>query len=189
MTAAILYDWLALCSTCLTNVGPGHWYSISTVSKLFKDCYERVETDVVLTDGYRSGLHADVITCVPQMTLYSSIFSSSSRVSLTHASGYGYFDDMFLDYFAGVHADQSTLQAAHELGLIRYSSDVLAGAARAGNLVKVMWLHEEQHCELGDHDQLFDESAVLGGSIAVLDWLKQQGVTPTGLCSIYSSKV
>eukprot|EP00953_Heterococcus_sp_UTEX-ZZ885_P036531 18804-Heterococcus_DN1.PRE.1 len=70
----------------LDHVGPGHWYFISTVSKLFKDCYERVETDVLLTDGYRSGLHADVITCVPQMTLYSSIFSSSSRVSLTHAS-------------------------------------------------------------------------------------------------------
>jgi hypothetical protein len=34
----------------LDYVGPGHWYFVSTVSKLWKDLYERVESQRMVKD-------------------------------------------------------------------------------------------------------------------------------------------
>jgi hypothetical protein len=168
----------------LAHVGPGHWYFISTVSKLWKDLYERVASQRTASDGYMED--GCFFMCVPKMTLCSSLFASPSRVRLQVAHDSGFHssrEQHLLDQFlAGVHADQETLVTAHELGLIQYSHHVLTGAARSGDLSKVMWLYTEQHCKRG-RDLDLSMHAAMGGSIAVLDWLKQQGVTLTGYAS------
>jgi hypothetical protein len=46
-------------------------------------------------------------------------------------------------------------------------------------LNKVIWLYTEQHCKLGDHQRVLEEAA-MGGSIAVLAWLKQLGLDING---------
>jgi hypothetical protein len=117
------------------------------------------------------------LTCVPQMTLYSSIFASPSRVGLAHRSGFSFLTATNCAFLAGWHADKVTLITAHELGL-QYTHEVVYGAARAGDLDKLKWLYTEQPCELSNHQHLCDHAAI-GGSIAVLAWLKQQGVTLT----------
>jgi hypothetical protein len=167
----------------LDYVGSGHWYFISPVSKLWKDLYEKVASEEALANGYL-GYGKGSFTCVFKMTLYSSVFASPSRVRLAYDSGFYYHEEQDYDvqYQAGVHADQETLVTAHELGLIQCDSHVLNGAARSGNLTKLMWLYTEQHCER-DRDEDLSMYAAMGGSIAVLDWLKQQGVTLTGLAS------
>jgi hypothetical protein len=154
----------------LDYVGPGHWLFISTVSKLYRDLYKKVKSQHVVSRG-RKGV-AD-----SNMTLFSSVCASPSRLRLAHSRGYGCLVNKSLrEYYIGWVADKPTLMTAHELGLVKYSSDVLTGAVRAGDLTKAIWLHTEQHCEL-DHDNVCSEAA-MGVSIAVLDWLKQSGVAP-----------
>eukprot|EP00953_Heterococcus_sp_UTEX-ZZ885_P028686 15292-Heterococcus_DN1.PRE.4 len=126
--AGILQHVLAL-------VGPGHWYFISTVSKLWKDLYEKVASQRTASDCYMED--ECFFTCVPKMTLCSSVFASPSRVRLVHDSGVHFLgeEDSVAQYLAGVHADQKTLVTAHELGLIQYSHHVLTGAAKQSDVV------------------------------------------------------
>jgi hypothetical protein len=159
----------------LGYIGPGHWYFISAVSKLWKDLYRTVDDDPTAADryygiGYGSSYE---FTCVPQMTLYSSLWASPSRMVLAHSTGLGFLAGSSNEYSAGWHADHTTLVAAQALGL-QFSPHVLAGAVRAGDVAKAKWLHTEQHCELGEHETLCC-AAVKSGSIAMLDWLKQLG--------------
>jgi hypothetical protein len=64
---------------------------------------------------------------------------------------------------------------------LKYTSNILTGAVRSGDLSKVVWLHRacdtEQRCELGDHAELC-YAAAKSGSIALLDWQQQSGVAP-----------
>jgi hypothetical protein len=162
----------------LAFVGPGHWYFISAVSKLWKDLYEKVKSERTAIVIYYDVLFGGWFNCTPQMTLFSSVCASSSRVRLAHAANSGCLKDPRHEYFAGRYADQATLVTAHELGL-QFSPHVLTGALRAGDHTKAMWLYTEQHCGLGNHYRVCAEAA-MGGSIEVLAWLKQQGVDPTG---------
>jgi hypothetical protein len=144
------------------------------VNKLWKDLYERVEHRRVLS---QFTTRYDPFTCVPQMTLFSSVFASASRLRLAHSSGYGCLQHRLdREYRAGWIADKATMMMAHELGLMKYTSDTLTGAVRAGDLAKAMWLHTEQLCEL-NCPRACDEAA-MAGSIEVLKWLKQLGVDP-----------
>jgi hypothetical protein len=45
----------------LDYVGPGHWYFVATVSKLWKDLYEKVASQRAAADGSR----AMACTCSP----------------------------------------------------------------------------------------------------------------------------
>jgi hypothetical protein len=83
------------------------------------------------------------------------------------------------EYLLGRYANKATLQTAHELTLIRYSSDIMTGAVRSGDLNKVIWLYTEQHCKFGNHDNVCAEAG-MGGSVAVLAWLKQLGLDING---------
>jgi hypothetical protein len=155
----------------LDYVGPGHWYFVSTVSKLFKSVYESVRAKKV-ENVSRLGfgwLDWDWCFCEPQMTLFSSIWSSPSRVELAHSTGVGFLAGACSEHLAGCHADQSTLVVAHELAL-QYGPDILIGAARSGDLAKAKWLYTEQHCELDDYKKrLVCCAAVKSGSIPMLD--------------------
>jgi hypothetical protein len=142
------------------NVGPGHWYFISTVSSLWKDVYERVTSkcsketpgislkmtflDAMLANSKRSKRDPGI-----KMTLLSAIFASTSRLKLVHSSClYCLMNIGRLEYLVGWYADKATLMAALALTLVRINSDILTGAVRSGDLSKVIWLYTEQHCKL-----------------------------------------
>jgi hypothetical protein len=67
----------------LGYVGPGHWFFLSTVSSLWQRLYSRVACSRKQKYRYDPAFpSAEEFTCVPQLTLYSSIFASPSRVAL-----------------------------------------------------------------------------------------------------------
>jgi hypothetical protein len=146
-------------------VGTG---TLSTASR-WKDVHERVQSQT-------TAVHRHYVVLGTKMTLFSSIFASPSRLKLVHSSClYCLMNIRRLEYLVGRYANKPTLETAHELTLIRYSTDILTGAVRSGDTSKVIWLYAEQHCKLGDHQRVLEEAAV-GGDIAVLGWLKQSGL-------------
>jgi hypothetical protein len=160
----------------LDHVGPGHWYFVSSVSSLWRDVYERVKSQT-------TAFHRHNVASGVRVTLFSSAFASPSRLKLVHSSCHYFLfmDKEKLEYLVGRYANKATLQTAHELTSMKYSSDTLTGAVRSGDLGKVIWLHTEQHCKLGDHIKLFEEAA-MGGSTAVLGWLKHHGLDINADC-------
>jgi hypothetical protein len=107
----------------LNYVGPGHWCFVAEVS-LWRDIYTRVAN----RDVYSRTKPWFEITCLPQMTAFSSVFTSPSRARLAHALGLRY-DTAEHQYVAAMHADIATLEAAHELGM-QYTKPAMDGAAR-----------------------------------------------------------
>jgi hypothetical protein len=96
----------------LSFVGPGHWHFLSTVSTWVREDYRNV--DSMQVPAYCTS--TQTVICFAQMTLYSSIFTSASRVKLAHESGLD-CKAVKYEYAAGRHADTTTLAAAHELGM------------------------------------------------------------------------
>jgi hypothetical protein len=62
----------------LSYVGPGHFLFVAAVSKWWKEIYATLKSQQV--PYYASYRASPTITCGPQMTLYSSVFESHSRV-------------------------------------------------------------------------------------------------------------
>eukprot|EP00953_Heterococcus_sp_UTEX-ZZ885_P032498 16973-Heterococcus_DN1.PRE.2 len=59
----------------LSYVGRGHHLFVVPVSSVWRDAYAAVKSQqLTICDDYSE----DVITCVPQMTLYSSVFTFPS---------------------------------------------------------------------------------------------------------------
>jgi hypothetical protein len=76
-----------------------------------------------------------------------------------------------LERCAGKHANISTLEAAHELGL-PFSSNLLEGAASSRSLSKLQWLHTEQQCPL---PRGITCAAARAGDVEMLRWLLERG--------------
>jgi hypothetical protein len=120
----------------LDYVGPGHWCFVAEVSSLWRDTYKRVASrEMQVIDSGRK------VGSVPQMTLYSSIFGSASRVR--HATAHG-LSSTTMEYqrAAGRYADVATLQAAHAAGM-RYSYAAMDGAARCNAFAVVQFLRTQ----------------------------------------------
>jgi hypothetical protein len=71
----------------LSYVGAGHWNFLATVCRPWRDAYALVASREIERLPFEDDEDGDEIECIPQMTLYSSIFASSSRVELAHALG------------------------------------------------------------------------------------------------------
>jgi hypothetical protein len=69
----------------LSYVGPGHHLFVAPVSKWWKDMYSTVESQQLT--GYDKYGNKFVVLCDPQMTLYSSVLASPTRLKLAHESG------------------------------------------------------------------------------------------------------
>jgi hypothetical protein len=109
----------------LDYVGPGHWNFISTVSRLWKDLHQSVRSErVEKVRCYDYCYGSYKFTCVPQMTLYSSIFASPSRVRLARRNGLDFLAATNCAFLAGWHADKATLISVRELGL-QYTREVV----------------------------------------------------------------
>jgi hypothetical protein len=111
-------------------------------------------------------------TLTPETTLYSAACGSAATARLSYESdGYINFRFKGLQRIAGRVADISTLQAAQELEL-PLCDEVLRGAAEAGSVLKLQWLHLDQCCQLPSN---ICSSAAKSGSIEVLMWWKDHG--------------
>eukprot|EP00953_Heterococcus_sp_UTEX-ZZ885_P001122 1117-Heterococcus_DN1.PRE.4 len=135
----------------LDHVGPGHWYFVSSVSNLWRDVYGRVKSQT-------TALHRHNVASGIRVTLFSSAFASPSRLKLVHSSClyFLFMDKGELEYLVGRYVNKATLQTAHELTSMKYSSDTLTGAVRS--------------------------EAAMGGSTAVLAWLKHHGLDINADC-------
>jgi hypothetical protein len=89
-------------------------------------------------------------TCVPQMTLYSSVFAAPSRLVLAHDNGVDCSSRSSL-FAAGKHTDVETLVAARELGMQLTTSKVAAWAAAHCNQLPVIQFTACTRLSLGFH--------------------------------------
>jgi hypothetical protein len=161
----------------LNNLGPGQFLFIATVSKPWRAVYKRV-ADVTMVGVRKLADGVDAKYAVTaEMTLFSSVFASCSRVALAHQCGLELDDDQNwkLQRVAGRSADVKTLQMVHDQGL-KWSIELLYGAAESALLHKLQWLHKEQKCELPADTCHY---AARGNSIKLLSWLQEVEVEPS----------
>jgi hypothetical protein len=106
------------------------------------------------------------------MTLSSAVFSSASCLQLAVAAGFELNGARkgVVHELAGRYNDLQTLHTARQLGM-KLTEHVARGAAQAGSLHKLIYL-------LGE-GAAFNTStcgaAAIGGQIATLHWLREQG--------------
>eukprot|EP00953_Heterococcus_sp_UTEX-ZZ885_P028802 15353-Heterococcus_DN1.PRE.2 len=111
------------------------------------------------------------VACTAQMTLYSSVFASTSRVKLAHENGVGIAPRWTsLHPAAGKYATVATLELARELGMT-YSLYTMIGAAESNQLPVVQFLHE-QGCAWSDEAST---AAAGRGDIEMLHWMLEHG--------------
>jgi hypothetical protein len=157
----------------LAYAGAGQYLFIGSVSRAFRESYDATpDIKVESVDG-------EQITVGRCTTRLAAVFQSAARVQLAHACGLQLNttakSSTALHYIAGETADEHTLLEANRLGLPK-SIDVSSGAAGAPNLDKLKWMVTEQHYPISEHTT---EAAARCGSVAVLEWLQQQGVKHT----------
>jgi hypothetical protein len=76
-----------------------------------------------------------------------------------------------LQYIAGLHADETVLSLAEELGM-PLSAEPVEGAAASGRVTVLEYLVEERHCSL---PRDVESSASYSGNIDVLKYLVKRG--------------
>jgi hypothetical protein len=123
----------------LSYVGPGHSLFVEAVSKLWKELYA-LETQQLIVN------HEDdrSMASFAQITLYSSVFTSPSRVKHAHKSEL----DCTLEAYqraAGKHADIAAFTTAHELGM-QITGATMTAAAGCNNQVAVVQYLYRQGC-------------------------------------------
>jgi hypothetical protein len=150
-------------------VGPGQWHYMATVSKLYKQSYEKAETLGVLCIA--TPWEAEL--CTATTTLLRAAFASPSRVQLAVACGLPIraINNKNLQQIAGKHSDLRTLQAAHKLKL-PLTHYVTLGVARSGSVAKLEWLHAEQRKYLPAE---ICTLTINGGKLDALKWYQQKG--------------
>jgi hypothetical protein len=162
---------------CLRHIhdflGAGHYSFIAPVSKLWKQTYEATPSLETAT-FYKL---RKPILCHSKTTLYSSVFTSISRVRL--------LEDLklqtsltltawLLAVAIGKSAAPDVLQYALGTKLLNYMDSKLCqsllceGAVFAGNLVKLQWLHTVKGYALNAD---VSERAASCGNIEILQWL------------------
>jgi hypothetical protein len=152
-----------LSDTCiLQNVlSYGHRLFVALVSKAWKEVYDTVASQqLAVHDEYN--LENVIISCAPQMTLYSSVFASPSRVQLAHEIGLD-CTSMTYELAAGKHADIATLAFAHKLGM-QYTAETMVGAVKSNKLLVAQYLHS-QGCNWPE--QMLE---LVSGAFGVVRW-------------------
>jgi hypothetical protein len=157
----------------LGYVGPGHWLFIAAVNSLWIQLYYGVAS--VEQRAYDTNGSEHKITCIPQMTLYSSVFASPSRLRLADKQCSIEWTSAArkrFQYAAGKYADIETLRTVSSLG-VDLSGWTLKGAAAVDALAKLKWLFTKLQYAPGIE---LSYSAAASSSMAVLAWLKHRGV-------------
>jgi hypothetical protein len=165
-TRELLYE-PAVLQRVLSYAGLGHWFFIAAVSSLWRDLYSRLRPrmlQVYAPSGYK-----EEIICVAQMTLYSSVLQSASRVRLAHAHGLKFTKSFELA--AGGYGTVEAVMTARELGLL-LSSTTAQGAAGCSNMSVLQFLRARDVCSW---DSTAERAAARRGNLTILQWLMEHG--------------
>jgi hypothetical protein len=122
----------------LNYVGLGHHLYLRPVSSWWQEVYVTLNSQRLTI--YTGDSASDII-CTRQMTLYSSVFASPSRVKLAYESGLACTSDAY-HRAAGEDADIETLAAVHSLGM-KYTAATMTAAAECNKLAEVQYLHSQ----------------------------------------------
>jgi hypothetical protein len=153
--------------TVLSFVGPGHHLFVAAVSKGWREVHATLDSvQLTVYDEHRREI---TITCDTQVTLYSSVFTSPSRVELAYDHGLDCTSEAYLRA-AGKYADVATIATAHDLGM-PFTATTMAGAAHCNKLAEVQYLHS-QGCAWPE--QLL-EYAARSGHFELLRWCHEHG--------------
>jgi hypothetical protein len=151
----------------LDHVGPGHWCFVAEVCNLWRDLCIKVASRYLETKS-AYGL-TKMITCTPQMTMFSAMFASPSRVRHAHKRGIRY-ETVSVQHAAGTYADIDSLKAAHELGM-SYAYGAMLGAASCDDLAVLQFMRA-QGCRL---NSIFFKAAAARGYTAMCAYLHAEG--------------
>jgi hypothetical protein len=148
----------------LLFVGPGCYLLAGTVNKAFHECYALVPDKVVYLDGPH--------TVTSGMTTMRAVFRSAACAEEACNAGLQpSVHNKALYKVIGRCASIPALEKAFQCGLKRTSS-VCRGAAAAGNLAKLQWMHLQQGCPL---DNKITETAAKDGNLDMLMWARSRG--------------
>jgi hypothetical protein len=152
----------------LESVGPGHWYYLAAVCRLWRDLYSQLapaEMAARARDGVKH------ISCDAHTTLYSAVFASSERVSLALAAGGIDSTTRNFHFAAGRHSSAAVLAAAQQQG-IEFTTAALYGAASSSRQLATLQFLRAQGCPWhGGACALAAEA----GALQTLQWLREQG--------------
>jgi hypothetical protein len=184
--------------TVLSYVGLGHSLFVASVSKWWEDIYSTMGRQDVSV--YAENDSINIIFCDSQMTLFSSVFTSPSRVMHAYQNGVDCTSEGY-QRAASEHADVVLLAKAHWLGM-EYTATVMTVAAECNKLAEVQYLHSQGcpwppqllseaprsgHFELVrwcyEHECPWDadlapEHAAGSDNIELMAWVLQQAGTP-----------
>ena len=118
---------------------PGQWLILAAVSSLWKSVYSELDAQDMQTAG---PYNKKAFTCVPQMTLFSSVFASPALVKYAHESNLDNSKASYR-YAAGRQGSAATLVAARDLGM-PFTINTMRAAA-AGNQLNVVQYAHQQH--------------------------------------------
>jgi hypothetical protein len=144
-------------------VGGNQALYVRPVNSSWMACYDKT----TINQQGRIGWHVHTSFC----TSYRAVLASASRVRLAHDAGLLFSAKYSLEHCAGKHANTSTLEAAHKLGL-PFSSTLLESAARSRCFSKLQWLYTEQRCLL---PKGVTAEAARAGDVEMLRWLQGIG--------------
>eukprot|EP00953_Heterococcus_sp_UTEX-ZZ885_P015807 8906-Heterococcus_DN1.PRE.9 len=107
------------------------------------------------------------------MTSHGAVFAAPSRVLWAIDSGFSLKVDRWrVQHWAGWHANVETLIVLHEIYGMQWTEAVSRGAAESGDVDKLRWLLDEQHCpqaeDICDH-------AAMSGNTEALEWFRERG--------------
>jgi hypothetical protein len=165
----------------LDFAGAGQWLFLSTVDSVFLECYKRVACESMAAT-FPQAKH--VVSHI-NITLYSEVMASSSRVRLAHACGLNFrTPSNLLQRHVSLFAPLQTLVTAYELELL-LTATMARGAAVANKLSVLIWLREKGTCEhtAPNKDQPagcllppdITSYAAAHGHVHMLLWLQQAG--------------
>jgi hypothetical protein len=156
-------------------VGPGQFAFIGAVCKSFRAGALNVAARQRL-DYNEAGEERSLIV-LPGMSIHAAIFAGPSRLLWAIESGFLLTTDSWrVQLWAGLHADVETLLVLHDTYGMHWTESISRGAAECGNIVKLGWLLDEQHCPQAA--DICDYAAIAPDTEA-LAWLKETGCAIT----------
>jgi hypothetical protein len=169
-----LHD-LGILQRIMDYVGPGNFIFLSPVSMEFAIACMRVP-EYRMPNYSRMYKTVTLYDIAAKSTLFSAVFASPATLRHAHACGGLKLEDNeseWVERMAGRCASIETPKVALELGTsFTQCCYVVLGAAESGDIEKLRWLFDEQHCEM---PASLCTHAARSGSTAMLAWLKQRG--------------
>jgi hypothetical protein len=162
---------LGILGEVLEFVGSGQFAFVAAVSKSFRAAMLKVA--LYWMDDYTEAGDNVEVEVLPTMTTHESIFETPSRLRWAIESGFILMTDSWrVQHRAGWYAAAETLLMLHESYGLQWTESISRGAAESGNVIKLRWLSDEQHCpqaeDIGDY-------AAASGVIETLAWLRKRG--------------